>query len=95
MQIKAERNALVKSSHGFLCAVDIRHFFRLHVALFMINCRFNNTISYCLFRNNKMLMTDYCKALCLFLIFYYADDIILLAESLKNYKNWQTVIHQQ
>lgn len=55
VQIKAERNTLVESSHWFLSAIDIRHFFRLHVALFMINCRFNDAISYCLPRNNKML----------------------------------------
>ena len=54
VQIKAERDTLVKRSHWFLCAVDVRHFFRLHVALFMINCRFNNAISYCLSRNNKV-----------------------------------------
>ena len=54
VQIKAESDTLMKSRHWFLCAIDIGHFFRLHIALLVINCSFNNTVPYCLPANNNM-----------------------------------------
>ena len=54
VQIETERDTLVKRGHRLLRAVDVGHFFWLHIAFLMINCRFNNAISYCLSPHNKI-----------------------------------------